>query len=197
MTSIETSPLPQPSGTPRAPSPGEVLRAAGHLGVGSAAGHALAASLATAAVLARSKAVELAERMRAEARAIHDVHVHTGQLNTEHWISESGRAFRKQLERHRDSIHTRAAQADSIALEIIAAGEELASQLSLQSQAIRIAATTVDTLLGSLTNAAADAIEAIDPGDIIARSGIMRTQYTLDSLIHVNLPEGLNALLHG
>ncbi len=197
MTSIETSPLPQPSGTPRAPSPGEVLRAAGHLGVGSAAGHALAASLATAAVLARSKAVELAERMRAEARAIHDVHVHTGQLNTEHWISESGRAFRKQLERHRDSIHTRAAQADSIALEIIAAGEELASQLSLQSQAIRSAATTVDTLLGSLTNAAADAIEAIDPGDIIARSGIMRTQYTLDSLIHVNLPEGLNALLHG
>ena len=137
MTSIETSPLPQPSGTPRAPSPGEVLRAAGHLGVGSAARHALAASLATAAVLARSKAVELAERMRAEARAIHDVHVHTGQLNTEHWISESGRAFRKQLERHRDSIHTRAAQADSIALEIIAAGEELASQLSLQSQAIR------------------------------------------------------------
>ena len=135
--------------------------------------------------------------MRAEARAIHDVHVHTGQLNTEHWISESGRAFRKQLERHRDSIHTRAAQADSIALEIIAAGEELASQLSLQSQAIRSAATTVDTLLGSLTNAAADAIEAIDPGDIIARSGIMRTQYTLDSLIHVNLPEGLNALLHG
>lgn len=197
MTSIETNPLPQPPGTPRAPSPGEVLRVAGNLGIGSAAGHALAASLATAAVLARSKAVELAERMRAEAQAIHDVHVHTGQLNTEHWISESGRAFRKQLERHRDSIHTRAAQADSIALEIIAAGEELASQLSLQSQAIRSAATTVDTLLGNLTNAAADAIEAIDPGDIIARSGIMRAQYTLDSLMHVNLPEGLNALLHG
>ena len=64
-TFVDSTPPSAPPGTPNPPSTADILRAAGHLGIGSAAGRAFAASLLAAAALARTKGAELSARMRA------------------------------------------------------------------------------------------------------------------------------------
>lgn len=194
-TFIDPTPPSPPPGTPNPPSTADILRTAGHMGIGSAAGRAFAASLLAAAALARTKGAELSARMRAEAHEIQGVYTRTGELGTEHWASEAGRAFRKQLERHRDSIRDRAQIAENTAADIAAAAEELAAELTAKAQGITAAAAALDNLLGSLADTAAD---ILDPGkleDLVARH-TGSAQHELDALMHVSLPEGLNALVN-
>ena len=189
-TFVDSTPPSAPPGTPNPPSTADILRAAGHLGIGSAAGRAFAASLLAAAALARTKGAELSARMRAEAHERRGVYARTG----EHWASEAGRAFRRQLEKHRDSIRDRAQIAENAAVDIAAAAEELAAELTAKAQAVTAAAGALDSLLGSLADTAAD---VLDPGkleDLVARHA-GSAQHELDSLMHVSLPEGLNALV--
>lgn len=194
MTTIVDS---APPSTPQLPrlEPTDILRAAGHMGIGTTAGHALASQLMAAATLARTKGAELSHRMRTEAQEIRTAYQHANELNADHWASEAGRAYRRQLQEHRDKIRHQAEQAEGAAAMIAAAGEELANDLTAKAQAIQAAASAVDGLLGKLTDGAADALEKLNPGEIIARSGVQKAQSTLDSLMHVNLPDGLSSLI--
>lgn len=192
-TIVDTTPPPAPH-LPRI-EPTDILRAAGHMGIGTAAGHALASQLMTAAALARAKGAELAHRMRTEAQEIHTAHQRANELNGDRWASEAGRAYRRQLEEHREKIRNQAEQAEGTAAMIAAAGEELANDLTGKAQAIKAAASAVDNLLGKIADGAADALEKLNPGEIIARSGVQKAQSTLDSLMHVNLPDGLSSLI--
>ena len=63
---------------------------------------------------------------------------------------------------------------------IAAAGEELANDLTAKAQEIQAAASVVDNLLGKLADSAAD---------------LQKAQSTLNSLMHVNLPDGLSSLI--
>ena len=192
-TIVDTAPPPALQ-LPRI-EPTDILRAAGHMGIGTAAGHALAEQLMAAAALARAKGAELAHRMRTEAQEIRTAHQRANELNGEHWASEAGRAYRRQLQDHREKIHHQAEQAEGAAAMIAAAGEELANDLTSKAQAIQAAASAVDNLLGKLADGAADALEKLNPGEIIARSGVQKAQSTLDSLMHVSLPDGLSSLI--
>lgn len=192
-TIVDTTPPPAPH-LPRI-EPTDILRAAGHMGIGTAAGHTLASQLMTAATLARAKGAELSHRMRIEAQEIRAAHQRANELNGNHWASEAGRAYRRQLREHREKIRNQAEQAEGAAAMIAAAGEELANDLTAKAQAIQAAASAVDNLLGKLTDSAADALEKLNPGEIIARSGVQKAQSTLDSLMHVNLPDGLSSLI--
>ena len=192
-TIVDTAPPPAPQ-LPRI-EPTDILRAAGHMGIGTAAGHALAEQLMAAAALARAKGAELAHRMRTEAQEIRTAHQRANELNGDRWASEAGRAYRRQLEEHREKIRHQAEQAEGTAAMIAAAGEELANDLTGKAQAIKAAASAVDNLLGKLADGAADALEKLNPGEIIARSGVQKAQSTLDSLMHVNLPDGLSSLI--
>ena len=192
-TIVDTAPPPVPH-LPRI-EPTDILRAAGHMGIGTAAGHALASQLMAAAALARAKGAELSHRMRTEAQEIRTAHQRANELNGEHWASEAGRAYRRQLQEHREKVRHQAEQAEGAAAMIAAAGEELANDLTSKAQAIQAAASAVDGLLGKLTDGAADALEKLNPGEIIARSGVQKAQSTLDSLMHVNLPDGLSSLI--
>ena len=192
-TIVDTAPPPAPQ-MPHI-EPTDILRAAGHMGIGTAAGHALAEQLMAAAALARAKGAELAHRMRTEAQEIHTAHQRANELNGDRWASEAGRAYRRQLEEHREKIRNQAEQAEGTAAMIAAAGEELANDLTSKAQAIKGAASAVDNLLGKLANGAADALEKLNPGEIIARSGVQKAQSALDSLMHVNLPDGLSSLI--
>ena len=191
---VDSTPPSAPPGTPNPPSTADILHAAGHLGIGSAAGRAFAASLLAAAALARTKGAELSARMRAEAHEIQGVYARTGELGTEHWASEAGRAFRRQLEKHRDSIRDRAQIAENAAVDIAAAAEELAAELTAKAQAVTAAAGALDSLLGSLADTAADILDSGKLEDLVARHA-GPAQHELDSLMHVSLPEGLNALV--
>ncbi|MBF1641783.1 MAG: ABC transporter substrate-binding protein, partial [Rothia mucilaginosa] len=91
-TIIDTTPPPAPH-LPRI-EPTDILRAAGHMGIGTAAGHALAEQLMAAATLARAKGAELAHRMRTEAQEIRTAHQRANELNGDRWASEAGRAYR-------------------------------------------------------------------------------------------------------
>lgn len=194
MTTIaDTAPPPAPH-LPRI-EPTDILRAAGHMGIGTAAGHALAEQLMAAAALARAKGAELAHRMRTEAQEIRTAHQRANELNGDRWASEAGRAYRRQLEEHSEKIRNQAEQAEGTAAIIAAAGEELANDLTGKAQAIKAAASAVDSLLGKIADGAADALEKLNPGEIIARSGVQKAQSTLDSLMHVNLPDGLSSLI--
>ena len=190
-TIVDTAPPPAPQ-MPHI-EPTDILRAAGHMGIGTAAGHALAEQLMAAAALARAKGAELAHRMRTEAQEIHTAHQRANELNGDRWASEAGRAYRRQLEEHREKIRNQAEQAEGTAAMIAAAGEELANDLITKAQAIEAAASAVDNLLGKIADGAADALEKLDPGEIIARSGVQKAQSALDSLMHVNLPDGLSS----
>ena len=192
-TIVDTAPPPAPQ-LPHI-EPTDILRAAGHMGIGTAAGHALAEQLMAAAALARAKGAELAHRMRTEAQEIHTAHQRANELNGDRWASEAGRAYRRQLEEHREKIRNQAEQAEGTAAMIAAAGEELANDLITKAQAIEAAASAVDNLLGKIADGAADALEKLDPGEIIARSGVQKAQSALDSLMHVNLPDGLSSLI--
>lgn len=192
-TIVDTAPSPAPQ-LPRI-EPTDILRAAGHMGIGTAAGYALAKQLMAAAALARAKGAELAHRMRTEAQEIHTAHQRANELNGDRWVSEAGRAYRRQLEEHREKVRNQAEQAEGTAAMIAAAGEELANDLTAKAQAIKASASAVDNLLGKLTDGAADALEKLNPGEIIARSGVQKAQSTLDSLMHVNLPDGLSSLI--
>lgn len=192
-TIVDTAPSPAPQ-LPRI-EPTDILRAAGHMGIGTAAGYALAKQLMAAAALARAKGAELAHRMRAEAQEIHTAHQRANELNGDRWASEAGRAYRRQLEEHREKVRNQAEQAEGTAAMIAAAGEELANDLTAKAQAIKASASAVDNLLGKLADGAADALEKLNPGEIIARSGVQKAQSTLDSLMHVNLPDGLSSLI--
>ena len=192
-TIVDTAPSPAPQ-LPRI-EPTDILRAAGHMGIGTAAGYALAKQLMAAAALARAKGAELAHRMRTEAQEIHTAHQRANELNGDRWASEAGRAYRRQLEEHREKVRNQAEQAEGTAAMIAAAGEELANDLTAKAQAIKASASAVDNLLGKLTDGAADALEKLNPGEIIARSGVQKAQSTLDSLMHVNLPDGLSSLI--
>ena len=190
---VDTAPSPAPQ-LPRI-EPTDILRAAGHMGIGTAAGYALAKQLMVAAALARAKGAELAHRMRTEAQEIHTAHQRANELNGDRWASEAGRAYRRQLEEHREKVRNQAEQAEGTAAMIAAAGEELANDLTAKAQAIKASASAVDNLLGKLADGAADALEKLNPGEIIARSGVQKAQSTLDSLMHVNLPDGLSSLI--
>ena len=192
-TIVDTAPSPAPQ-LPRI-EPTDILRAAGHMGIGTAAGYALAKQLMVAAALARAKGAELAHRMRTEAQEIHTAHQRANELNGDRWASEAGRAYRRQLEEHREKVRNQAEQAEDTAAMIAAAGEELANDLTAKAQAIKASASAVDNLLGKLADGAADALEKLNPGEIIARSGVQKAQSTLDSLMHVNLPDGLSSLI--
>ena len=192
-TIVDTAPSPAPQ-LPRI-EPTDILRAAGHMGIGTAAGYALAKQLMAAAALARAKGAELAHRMRTEAQEIHTAHQRANELNGDRWASEVGRAYRRQLEEHREKVRNQAEQAEGTAAMIAAAGEELANDLTTKAQAIKASASAVDNLLGKLADGAADALEKLNPGEIIARSGVQKAQSTLDSLMHVNLPDGLSSLI--
>ena len=115
-TIVDTAPPPAPQ-LPRI-EPTDILRAAGHMGIGTAAGHALAEQLMAAATLARTKGAELAHRMRTEAQEIRTAHQRANELNGDHWASEAGRAYRRQLEEHREKIRNQAEQAESAAAMI-------------------------------------------------------------------------------
>ena len=175
--------------------PTDILRAAGHMGIGTASGHTLATQLMAAAALARAKGAELSHRMRTEAQEIRIAHQHANELNGNHWVSEAGRAYRRQLQEHREKVRNQAEQAEGAAAMIAAAGEELANDLTAKAQEIQAAASVVDNLLGKLADSAADLLEKLDPGEIIARSGVQKAQSTLNSLMHVNLPDGLSSLI--
>lgn len=190
---VDTAPPPATQ-LPRI-EPTDILRAAGHMGIGTAPGHALAEQLMAAAALARAKGAELAHRMRTEAQEIRTAHQRANELNGDRWASEAGRAYRRQLEEHREKIRNQAEQAEGAAAMIAAAGEELANDLTGKAQAIQAAASAVDNLLGKLADGAADALEKLNLGEIIARSGVQKAQSTLDSLMHVNLPDGLSSLI--
>ena len=192
-TIIDTTPPPAPH-LPRI-EPTDILRAAGHMGIGTAAGHALASQLMAAATLARAKGAELSHRMRTEAQEIRIAHQHANELNGNHWVSEAGRAYRRQLQEHREKVRNQAEQAEGAAAMIAAAGEELANDLTAKAQEIQAAASVVDNLLGKLADSAADLLEKLDPGEIIARSGVQKAQSTLNLLMHVNLPDGLSSLI--
>ena len=192
-TLVDTTPPPVPQ-LPRI-EPTDILRAAGHMGIGTTAGHALASQLMAAAALARAKGAELSHRMRTEAQEIRTAHQRANELNGDRWASEAGRAYRRQLEEHSEKIRNQAEQAEGTAAIIAAAGEELANDLTGKAQAIKAAASAVDNLLGKLADSAADALEKLNPGEIIARSGVQKAQSTLDSLMHVNLPDGLSSLI--
>ena len=192
-TIVDTAPPPAPQ-MPHI-EPTDILRAAGHMGIGTAAGYALAEQLMAAAALARAKGAELAHRMRTEAQEIHTAHQRANELNGDRWASEAGRAYRRQLEEHREKIRNQAEQAEGTAAMIAAAGEELANDLITKAQAIEAAASAVDNLLGKIADGAADALEKLDPGEFIARSGVQKAQSALDSLMHVNLPDGLSSLI--
>lgn len=192
-TIVDTTPPPAPH-LPRI-EPTDILRAAGHMGISTVAGHALASQLMTAATLARTKGAELSHRMRTEAQEIRTAHQRANELNGDHWASEAGHAYRRQLQEHREKIRNQAEQAEGAAAMIAAAGEELANDLTAKAQAIQAAASAVDNLLGKLTDGAADALEKLNLGEIIARSGVQKAQSTLDSLMHVNLPDGLSSLI--
>ena len=172
-TIVDTAPPHAPQ-LPRI-EPTDILRAAGHMGIGTAAGHAFAEQLMAAATLARAKGAELSHRMRTEAQEIRTAHQRANELNGDHWTSEAGRAYRRQLEEHREKIRHQAEQA--------------------KAQAIKAAASAVDNLLGKLADGAADVLEKLNPGEIIARSGVQKAQSALDSLMHVNLPDGLSSLI--
>ena len=165
------------------------------MGIGTTAGHALASQLMAAAELARAKGAELSHRMRTEAQEIRTAHQRATELNGDHWTSEAGRAYRRQLEEHREKVRNQAEQAENAAAMIAAAGEELANDLTAKAQAIKAAASAVDNLLGKLADGAADVLEKLNPGEIIARSGVQKAQSALDSLMHVNLPDGLSSLI--
>ena len=175
--------------------PTDILRAAGHMGIGTAAGHTLATQLMAAAALARAKGAELSHRMRTEAQEIRIAHQYANELNGNHWVSEAGRAYRRQLQEHREKVRNQAEQAEGAAAMIAAAGEELANDLTAKAQEIQAAASVVDNLLGKLADSAADLLEKLDPGEIIARSGVQKAQSTLNLLMHVNLPDGLSSLI--
>ncbi|WP_279788361.1 ABC transporter substrate-binding protein [Rothia sp. RSM407] len=175
--------------------PTDILRAAGHMGIGTASGHTLATQLMAAAALARAKGAELSHRMRTEAQEIRIAHQRANELNGNHWVSEAGRAYRRQLQEHREKVRNQAEQAEGAAAMIAAAGEELANDLTAKAQEIQAAASVVDNLLGKLADSAADLLEKLDPGEIIARSGVQKAQSTLNSLMHVNLPDGLSSLI--
>ena len=175
--------------------PTDILRAAGHMGIGTAAGNTLATQLMAAAALARAKGAELSHRMRTEAQEIRIAHQHANELNGNHWVSEAGRAYRRQLQEHREKVRNQAEQAEGAAAMIAAAGEELANDLTAKAQEIQAAASVVDNLLGKLADSAADLLEKLDPGEIIARSGVQKAQSTLNLLMHVNLPDGLSSLI--
>ena len=175
--------------------PTDILRAAGHMGIGPASGHTLATQLMAAAALARAKGAELSHRMRTEAQEIRIAHQRANELNGNHWVSEAGRAYRRQLQEHREKVRNQAEQAEGAAAMIAAAGEELANDLTAKAQEIQAAASVVDNLLGKLADSAADLLEKLDPGEIIARSGVQKAQSTLNSLMHVNLPDGLSSLI--
>lgn len=192
-TIVDTTPPPAPH-LPRI-EPTDILRAAGHMGIGTAAGHALASQLMAAATLARAKGAELSHRMRTEAQEIRTAHQRANELNGDHWASDAGRAYRRQLQEHREKVRNQSEQAEGAAAIIAAAGEELANDLTAKAQAIQAAASAVDNLLGKLADSAADALEKLNPGEIIARSGVQKAQSTLDSLMHVNLPDGLSSLI--
>lgn len=192
-TIIDTTPPPAPH-LPRI-EPTDILRAAGHMGIGTAAGHALAEQLMAAATLARAKGAELAHRMRTEAQEIRTAHQCANELNGDRWASEAGRAYRRQLQEHREKVRNQAEQAEGAAAMIAAAGEELANDLTAKAQEIQAAASVVDNLLGKLADSAADLLEKLDPGEIIARSGVQKAQSTLNLLMHVNLPDGLSSLI--
>lgn len=192
-TIVDTTPPPAPH-LPQI-EPTDILRAAGHMGIGTAAGHALASQLMAAAELARAKGAELSHRMRTEAQEIRTAHQRANELNGDHWASEAGRAYRRQLQEHREKVRNQAEQAEGAAAMIVAAGEELANDLTSKAQAIQAATSVVDGLLGKLADGAADVLEKLDPGEIIARSGVQKAQSTLDSLMHVNLPDGLSSLI--
>ena len=192
-TIVDTAPSPAPQ-LPRI-EPTDILRAAGHMGIGTAAGYALAKQLMAAAALARAKGAELAHRMRTEAQEIHTAHQRANELNGDRWASEAGRAYRRQLEEHREKVRNQAEHAEGTAAMIAAAGEELANDLTTKAQAIKASASAVDNLLGKLADGAADALEKLNPGEIIARSGVQKAQSKLDSLMHVNLPDGLSSLI--
>ncbi|WP_279791119.1 ABC transporter substrate-binding protein [Rothia sp. RSM292] len=165
------------------------------MGIGTAAGHTLATQLMAAAALARAKGAELSHRMRTEAQEIRIAHQHANELNGNHWVSEAGRAYRRQLQEHREKVRNQAEQAEGAAAMIAAAGEELANDLTAKAQEIQAAASVVDNLLGKLADSAADLLEKLDPGEIIARSGVQKAQSTLNLLMHVNLPDGLSSLI--
>ena len=169
-TIVDTAPPPAPQ--PPRIEPTDILRAAGHMGIGTAAGHALAEQLMAAAALARAKGAELSHRMRTEAQEIRTAHQRANELNGDRWASEAGRAYRRQLEEHREKIRNQAEQAEGTAAMIAAAGEELANDLTGKAQAIKAAASAVDNLLGKIADGAADALEKLNPGEIIARSGV-------------------------
>ena len=175
--------------------PTDILRAAGHMGIGTASGHTLATQLMAAAALARAKGAELSHRMRIEAQEIRIAHQRANELNGNHWVSEAGRAYRRQLQEHREKVRNQAEQAEGAAAMIAAAGEELANDLTAKAQEIQAAASVVDNLLGKLADSAADLLEKLDPGEIIARSGVQKAQSTLNLLMHVNLPDGLSSLI--
>ena len=175
--------------------PTDILRAAGHMGIGTASGHTLATQLMAAAALARAKGAELSHRMRTEAQEIRIAHQRANELNGNHWVSEAGRAYRRKLQEHREKVRNQAEQAEGAAAMIAAAGEELANDLTAKAQEIQAAASVVDNLLGKLADSAADLLEKLDPGEIIARSGVQKAQSTLNSLMHVNLPDGLSSLI--
>ena len=78
-TIVDTAPPPAPQ-LPRI-EPTDILRAAGHMGIGTAAGHALAEQLMAAATLARAKGAELSHRMRTEAQEIRTAHQRANELN--------------------------------------------------------------------------------------------------------------------
>ena len=165
------------------------------MGISTVAGHALASHLMTAATLARTKGAELSHRMRTEAQEIRTAHQRANELNGDHWASEAGRAYRGHPQEPREKTRNQAEQAEDAAAMIAAAGEELANDLTAKAQAIQAAASAVDNLLGKLADSAADALEKLNPGEIIARSGVQKAQSTLDSLMHVNLPDGLSSLI--
>ena len=72
------------------------------------------------------------------------------------------------------------------------AGEEVAAALESQANTILGAAAGLDGMLKGLLNTTADALDNLNPADIIKSSGALNAQHALDQLLNYSqVPTGL------
>ena len=73
-----------------------------------------------------------------------------------------------------------------------APGEEVAAALESQANTILGAAAGLDGMLKGLLNTTADALDNLNPADIIKSSGALNAQHALDQLLNYSqVPTGL------
>ena len=197
MTAIAPAPTPQPHTgdvPPGAhpPTSADILRAAGDMGIGTSAATSFAASLQGLAGQARSKGQELAASLEQHAASIQTMLHKAHGMRAEHWKSSAGRAYRNALDQHEKSLAETHQQVQHAAEDARRAGEEVAAALESQAHTLLGAAAGLDGMLKGLLNTTADALDNLNPADIIKSSGALNAQHALDQLLNYSqVPTGL------